>query len=303
MPSPNILDSNINKKLYDDPDSILIKIPSPSLIFDINSNTININGNFSLVPNVIRNVYTGNNGNTLQVFKLSKIYITFKVSDIARSISFNNKYVSIHEILTSSMFIINDNFILPDNIDINKCKITSFKISANYVFEDNSLFSYITSTNSSISLSNPIIEITDEKVLAKTSVATSILDKLDFLTSNLKADTDKTSTELFEEEEEEEEDKNINEDTNESDLDKDINKINKMIEKLSTKPEDTSNSTGKNETAKTVEPDPYATLYWVIPLSIIICIIVYTSYNYGSRAVKYFRRNRNISDDSDFSDD
>ena len=303
MPSPNILDSNTNKKLYNDPDSILIEIPSPLLIFDINSDTINLNGNFSLVPEVIRNAYTGVNVNTLQVFKLSKIYITFKVSNISQTISFNNTYVSTHDILTSSMFIINDNFNLPYDIDISNCNITSFKISANYVFEDNSLFSYITSTNSSISLSNPvsknspIVEITDEKVSAKTSAATSILDKLDFLRSEL-AVTDKTSTELYEKLES----KNTNEDDDTSDLDRDINRINKMIEKLSTKSDDTSNSAEKHESSKTQEPDPYATLYWVIPLSIIVCIVVYTSYNYGPRAVKYFRRNRRISDDSDFSE-
>ena len=300
MPSSNILESNISNVPFTDPDLVLIKMPLPSLIFDsdLDNNKINLNGNFNLVPEVIRNVYTGVNVNSLQVFKLSKIYITFKVSTNTQSISFNNTYVSTHTILTSSMFIINDNFTLPNNIDINKCTITSFKISANYVFGDNSLFSYITSTNSSISLTSPVISednpktvITNEKILAETSVATAILqNKLDFLTAKLEAVTDEVDAELFE---------------SKSDLDKDIDKINKIIEKLSSdshESDDTPKTDESHESHESSEPDPYATLYWVVPLSIIICIIVYTSYNYGHHAVKYFRKKSIISEDSDFGD-
>lgn len=263
----NILDSTISNVFYIDPDSILIKLPLPSLIFRINSDKINVNGNFSLVPEIIKNVYNEVNAYTLQVYKLSKIFITFKVSTNTQSVSFNNTYTATHTLLTSSMFIINDNFNLPNNIDISECSITSLKISANYVYGNDSIFSYITSTNPSIPLTTSVFNKVLPKISAETSVATAVLqNKLDFFTEKLESVTENT------------------ENNNESNLHRDIHKINNIIEKLST---NSPKPDGPPDHANTDDSHPYFTLYWAIPLSIIICVIVYS---YRNNVVKYFRK-------------
>jgi hypothetical protein len=234
MTSNNIL-TDIN-----DLDNILLDFPQPVLVISVKSNNILLSGNFSIENNISKISYLGSSKNKNQEFSIKNIVINFEINDSKNSQDFNIKI----DKSTSDLFIINNEFKIPNYFNLNNLKIDSFNIIANYINNNNIVSSVIKVNN-------------------------IILDNFE-----------------VEDVEEYEENNNIIE-----------NGIIKFIKSIIIPRK--LNSKLELYDSHTPPSDPYITLYWLVPLSIILCVGFYY-YNNNSN---YFKRNYFSSESSDGQDD
>jgi len=256
MKSNNILKSII------DPDNIILKIPASTLVIsvDTSTNILNIAGNIAILQEISKIAYIGVSKNTLQEFALKYIYINFTINDI----KYNFKVEPSSTVASTSIYIINDNFNLPIDINYEDINIESFRIIANYIYGNNRISSIVTLTDSNI-------RFDDQNTSKKIELDLSILSKLNL---NISPDDENKKEEI-------------------------INFIKTVIPDKFKRGKVTENF--DNEDNKNA--DPFFTLYWLVPLSIVICIGVYLYYNGKTMRNRLRRGIFNTSEDDDGADE
>jgi len=243
MKSDNLL-KNIN-----DEDKILSKLPTPNLTLGVDTATrvLVISGNFRIAQEISKIAYTGYAKNTTQNFVLSELYISFSINDGKNKLEYSPKYKPVSIISFSCLFVISNTYELPDNFNLFNFNVNSFKIVTNYVYGNNKISSIITLENEQFMINYPLILHTNKQVKEQEVVE-----------------------EVQQEEDDEEEDEQIQENFNISELLKSITMY---------KPKKNNKNYNKNYTehldAPSTSSDPYATLYWLVPVSIIVCIGLY----------------------------
>jgi len=239
MKSDNLL-SNIV-----DEDNIMLKLPTPNLILEVDQsvNNLVISGNFRMLQEISKLAYIGAAKNTMQQFTLSEALINFEVTDDQNNVSYSSKYEPASVISSTCLFVIMNKFKLPNDINLFNFNVKSFKIIANYKYGNNRISSIINLDNDSINIKYPIVlHNINDKVNKVTLIKEEKYNNID---------------------EKEEEYNNIDEIEEEeyNNIDENDNKEH-FTEHLE--------AAGSGS-----EPDPFFTLYWLIPVSLIICIGVY----------------------------
>lgn len=235
MNSDNLLTNII------DEDNIILKLPSPNIILSIDRssdiNMLEISGNFRMSQEISKIVYNGPSKNTLQLFELSEIYIKFSIhDDTDNKVEYISKYDPTDVISSTCIFIITNKYRLPDNLNLLNLKVDSFKIIANYVYGNNKISSIIRLNNDD-----------------------------NYIKYSINVYTNDTDIQIIEE------DKYVNqEDEYENQEEEYENNIENFIGKKVEHLTDNSSTTKSSD-----HSNPYFTLYWLVPLSVIICAGIY----------------------------
>jgi hypothetical protein len=252
-----------------DTDNIILKIPTPLLTLEVDNDKYIINsiGNFGILNEIPKIAYIGPSKNTLQTFSLLNIYVYFKIGnedhdDEDDTTVFSSKYEPSSSISKMSLFIINTSNNLPQNFNLFNVCIKSFKIIANYIYGHNKISSIVRLKDNMININYPI--------------------KFFKLNKLLKSNEDKEDKEDIEdiEDKEDEYEKYTNEQFDNI-IKGFFNKKNKkIIENFGSKPTTEQNSTYEHSSSSghSSVPEnttnPFTTVYWLIPLSIVICGLV-----------------------------
>jgi hypothetical protein len=191
--------------------------------------------------------YLGSSKNKTQEFTLYDISINFNIDDGEIKKEYTSKYDANNIISSTCLFVISNKYDLPNNFNLFNFNVKSFKIVANYVYGNNKLSS--------------IVRLKDNDTLIKYPL---------ILHTNSEHEDEK-----YKEDEEDKEDKEdeVNDIIN--------NKINKLFSSnISYESKNTIENFSEHDKPSTHDntpnpPDPYITSYWLIPLSILICVGVY----------------------------
>lgn len=251
--------SNNILKSIIDPDNIILKIPASTLVISVDTSTN--------ILNIAGNIAILQEISKIAYVGISKNTLqkfTLKyiyINFTINNIKYNFRVKSSSTVALTSIYIINDNFNIPIDTNYEDFNIESFKIIANYIYGNNRISSIVTLTDSNIRFYD--YNDTPKKI----DLNLSVLSKLNV---DISPDDENKKEEI-------------------------INFIKTVIPEKFKRGNVTENF--DNDTNNNV--DPFFTLYWLVPLSIVICIGVYLYYNGKTMRNRFRRGVFNTSEDDE----